>query len=132
MIGQSNAESQVDSSSVKSPGKALLYSIIPGGGQLYTRHPIKAVLFAGSFIYYGYGLNVAQQDYNTDESNLAFHRKRNDKIWMMSLIWTLNLIDAYVDAQLWDFESYDIEGAELPEQVEIIKPKKVGPIDGTE
>mgnify|MGYP006995603660 CR=1 FL=1 len=129
LSGQSQFEGGVDSSSVKSPGKAIFLSVIPGGGQLYNRHPVKALLFAGAFAYYGYGYSVAQEDYQADLSSESLHRTRNDKVWMMSLIWTLNIIDAYVDAQLWDFEKYEIEPEDVrpPE-----KTKEVGPIDDTE
>ena len=129
--GQSQIEGNVDSSSVKSPGKALLFSVIPGGGQLYNRHPLKAILFAGAFAYYGYGYSIAQQDYQADLSSESLHRTRNDKVWMMSLIWTLNIIDAYVDAQLWDFGKYEIEDQQEITDENMIKPKETGPIDDT-
>ncbi|NQV41490.1 MAG: hypothetical protein HQ506_03965 [Candidatus Marinimicrobia bacterium] len=100
----------------------MILSVIPGGGQLYNRHPLKALMFAGAFAYYGYGYSVAQNDYQADLASESLHRTRNDKVWMMSLIWTLNLIDAYVDAQLWDFEKYEIEQEE--ERSQEIKPKR--------
>ena len=129
LSGQSQYESQVDSSSMKSPGKAIFLSVIPGGGQLYNRHPVKALVFAGVFAYYGYGYSIAQQNYQADLSSESLHRTRNDKVWMLSLIWTLNIIDAYVDAQLWDFEKYEIEQVEdNPEK----KNKKVGQIYETD
>ncbi|MBC8375555.1 MAG: hypothetical protein H8E26_05865 [FCB group bacterium] len=130
--GQSHIQGQVDSTNVKSPGKALLFSVIPGGGQLYNRRPLKAILFAGAFAYYGYGYTVAQQDYQDDLSSESLHRTRNDKVWMMSLVWTLNIIDAYVDAQLWDFGKYEIEGAQEIKDENMIKPKKAGSIDDTD
>lgn len=131
LLGQSPGETRVDSTTIKSPGKAMLFSVIPGGGQLYNRHPLKALLFAGAFAYYGYGYTVAQDNYEADLSSESLHRKRNDKIWMMSLIWTLNILDAYVDAQLWDFENYPIEEEIIPEEM-IIKPKETGIPDVTE
>jgi len=130
--GQTPYESDVDSSNVKSPGKALLFSVIPGGGQLYNRHPLKAILFAGVFAYYGYGYTVAQNDYQADVSSESLHRTRNDKVWMMSLIWTLNVLDAYVDAQLWDFEKYEIEDDQMITEENMIILKEAGPIDGAE
>ena len=130
--GQTPYESDVDSSNVKSPGKALLFSVIPGGGQLYNRHPLKAILFAGVFAYYGYGYTVAQNDYQADVSSESLHRTRNDKVWMMSLIWTLNVLDAYVDAQLWDFEKYEIEDNQVITEENMIIPKEAGPIDDAE
>jgi hypothetical protein len=51
---------------------------------------------------------------------------------MMSLIWTLNIIDAYVDAQLWDFGKYEIEDQQEITDENMIKPKEAGPIDDTE
>ncbi|NQV29974.1 MAG: hypothetical protein HQ508_03715 [Candidatus Marinimicrobia bacterium] len=122
--------SQVDSSNMKNPGIALLFSIVPGGGQIYNDHPLKALLFAGAFAYYGYEYGIAQQNYENDLANQSLHRSRNDKIWMMGLIWTLNLLDAYVDSQLWDFEKYDIDDSSLNSEIEQSKPKKTGNTDG--
>jgi len=129
---QARVESQVDSSNVKSPGKALLFSVIPGGGQLYNRHPLKAALFAGVFAYYAYGYTVAQEDYQADISSESLHRSRNDKVWMMSLVWTLNILDAYVDAQLWDFNQYEIEDKQPSEAENPNKPENIGNLDGTQ
>lgn len=128
--GQNQPETSVDSTSMKSPGRALLYSIIPGGGQLYNESPLKAAFFAGAFAYYGYGFSVAQNDYQAQPTSESLHRSRNDKVWMMSLVWTLNILDAYVDAQLWDFENYDIEETQPNESA--TKPKETGIIDDTE
>ncbi len=127
---QAQIEGSVDSSEVKSPGKALLFSVIPGGGQLYNHHPLKALLFAGVFAYYGYGYSVAQADYQANISSESLHRARNDKVWMMTLVWTLNILDAYVDAQLWDFGKYEIED-ELPSDEVPAKQKRTGKINDT-
>ncbi len=129
--GQSQLDAGVDSSTVKSPGKALLFSVLPGGGQLYNKRPLKALLFAGAFAYYGYGYSIAQQDYQADISDESLHRGRNDKVWMMSLVWTLNILDAYVDAQLWDFEKYEIEDEQQLKDYQD-KPKELGSKNDTE
>lgn len=131
LSGQTKIEADVDSSNVKNPGKALLFSVIPGGGQLYNKHPLKAILFAGAFAYYGYGYTVAQKSYQADVSSTSLHRVRNDKVWMMALVWTLNILDAYVDAQLWDFEKYEIEAVQETAEEDMTKPKEAGPIDDT-
>ncbi|NQV13881.1 hypothetical protein HQ531_00380, partial [bacterium] len=73
----------------------------------------------------------AEDNYQTNLSDQNLHRERNDKIWLMSLIWTLNILDAYVDAQLWDFQNYAIDEGELPE-TDIIKPKETEETDDTE
>ncbi|MEA3286679.1 MAG: DUF5683 domain-containing protein [Candidatus Marinimicrobia bacterium] len=121
----------VDSSRQKSPSKALWYSIIPGAGQLYNQHPLKAILFSGVFAYFTYEYLNAQEAYQVDPADKSLHRIRNDKIWLMSLTWTMNILDAYVDAQLWDFEKYRISTEALPE-TELIKPKETDSIDDTE
>ncbi|NQV51202.1 MAG: hypothetical protein HQ507_11930 [Candidatus Marinimicrobia bacterium] len=131
--GQSQIDkSQVDSSSIKYPGKALFFSIIPGGGQIYNRNPLKALLFAGAFAYYGFEYGQAQQDYDQDLTNQDLHRIRNDKIWMMGLIWTLNILDAYVDSQLWDFDNYDIDDGSPSSETEPLQSKKTGKTNDTE
>ena len=129
--GFSQDTTAVDSSRQKNPGRALLYSVIPGGGQLYNQHPLKALLFSGVFAYFTYEYLNAQEDYQVDPTSKTLHRIRNDKIWLMSLTWTLNILDAYVDAQLWDFEKYEINIDALPE-TDIIKPKETDVIDDTE
>ena len=121
--GISQDVSPVDSSAIKTPGKALLFSIIPGGGQIYNQKPLKALLFAGVFAYFSLEYLNAEEIYQDDPTDHTLHRIRNDKIWLMGLTWTLNILDAYVDAQLWDFEQYEIDEGDLPE-TEIVKPKK--------
>jgi hypothetical protein len=130
-IGQTADGEAVDSSSVKSPGKALLFSFVPGGGQLYNQSPWKALLFAGVFSYFSYEYLNAENDYKADPLNGTLHRVRNDKIWLMGLTWTLNIIDAYVEAQLWDFDQYEIDAESLPD-TEIIKPKETEETNDTE
>lgn len=124
-LGQEKSTAAVDSSSARVPAKALYYSFIPGAGQLYNKKPLKALLFSGVFIYFGVEYLAAQNDYQDDLTNSDLHRTRNDKIWLMALTWTLNILDAYVDAQLWDFDKYPMDDSELPEP-EIKKPEPTG------
>lgn len=128
LMAQTDAASKVDSSSAKSAGRALVYSFVPGGGQLYNGKPMKALLFSGTFLYFYIEYLGAQSDFESDPTSGSLHRTRNDKVWLMALTWTLNLIDAYVDASLWDFDKYPMENGELPEQ-EMIKPKETEKID---
>ena len=127
----SQDSSRVDSTLIKKPGKALLYSILPGGGQVYNQRYVKATLFAGVFVYYGIKYVDAKQDYKANPTDEALHRARNDKIWMMGLTWTLSLVDAYVDSQLWDFDEYKMSDDDSIE-TEIIKPKETEISDDTE
>ncbi len=129
--GQVNETDGIDSSAAKSSGKALFFSIIPGGGQIYNQKPLKALLFAGVFTYFSLEYVSAEDTYQADPTDQTLHRIRNDKIWLMALTWTLNIIDAYVDAQLWDFDKYELNEGDLPE-TEIIKPKETEPIYDSE
>lgn len=103
------AETLPDSTEVRSPGKALTLSLVPGGGQLYNQRPVKALLFGGTFIYFAVQYAGAQSNYLDNPDDQTLHRTRNDQVWLMTLTWALNLIDAYVDAQLWDFNNYSLE-----------------------
>ncbi len=129
--GYAQDSTAVDSTQSVSPRKALYLSFVPGGGQLYNKRPLKALLFAGVFAYYSYEFVLAEDDLNQDPTDSDLHRKRNDKVWMLGLTWTLNIIDAYVDAQFWDFDKYDIDDEALPDP-EFVKPKETGNSDDTE
>lgn len=129
--GQVAETTAVDSSAIKTSGKALLFSIIPGGGQIYNGRPLKALLFAGVFAYFSYEYMNAEESYQADPTDQTLHRIRNDKIWLMGLTWTLNILDAYVDAQLWDFEKYELDEGVLSE-TDIAKPKETEKVDDTE
>ncbi|MCF6238510.1 MAG: hypothetical protein L3J79_06825 [Candidatus Marinimicrobia bacterium] len=129
--GLAQDSTAVDSSAAKSAGQALLYSIVPGGGQLYNQRPLKALLFSGVFAYYAYEYSRAQQDFQVNPADQTLHRMRNDKVWLMALTWTLNILDAYVDSQLWDFDKYELNVDELPE-TDLIKPKETEKPNDTE
>lgn len=122
-FAQSDQEAAIDSSIVRSPGKALFYSIIPGGGQLYNHRPLKALLFAGAFTYFTYEYLNKDDIYQNDKLNETLHRERNDQVWLMALTWVLNVADAYIEAQLWDFDEYKIDDASLPKD-ETVKTKE--------
>ena len=130
-MGQTADPAPVDSTSTKSPGKALLFSIIPGGGQLYNESPGKALLFAGAFSYFTYEYLRINQIYQNDSSDQLLHRSRNDQIWLMALTWVLNIADAYVEAQLWDFDEYDINDQVLSED-ENVQIKETEALDDKE
>ncbi|MCB2198018.1 hypothetical protein KQI63_01345 [bacterium] len=105
----------------KSPTGALFRSLaIPGWGQLYTGHPVKAVVFLGTDIGMLYGIYVQNnlyEDYldqagdTKDDSYRArledladFYRDdRNKLIWWTAGVMLLSGFDAYVEAHLYDF-----------------------------
>ena len=112
----------------KSPWKAVAYSaILPGAGQFYNHSywKIPVILGLGGYFVYGWiNNNNEYLDYKTlyQESQTVnnpagdpqlqylreFYRDQRDNFIIYSLIlYVVNLIDAYVDAQLYDFDVSD-------------------------
>ena len=117
------------------PTAAMLYSIIPGGGQIYNKKYWKVPIIYGLFEVSGYFLYqytsemllykrefINRRDGNTDllipglansddENILSLYQKslRNMEISLAAtaLIYTLNFIDAMVDAHLYYFDVSD-------------------------
>ena len=108
----------------KSPWLALLYSaILPGAGQFYNESYWKVPILVGLSVYFGYSwfdenrkfLNYRDQyaasqtpqlpGGNPDLKTLReFYRTQRDNFtWYYIITYFINLVDAYVDAQLFDF-----------------------------
>lgn len=104
----------------------LLSAVLPGAGQFYNESYWKVPIATGLGVYLGYeffsnnsqyqhykdlysestqgGANGNQQYYNLRE----FYRKERDRFgWYFLLLYIANLVDAYVDANLSDFEISD-------------------------
>ncbi|HEY3251512.1 MAG TPA: DUF5683 domain-containing protein [Ignavibacteria bacterium] len=109
----------------KSPLLAVLLSmVIPGAGQLYNGSYWKIPIIDGLIGYFGYEYinnNNKFKDYRDQynatitpenpfgDQNLKtlreFYRsQRDDFVWYFIIVYTINLIDAYVDAHLFDFD----------------------------
>ncbi len=136
-FSQKNAKSPSDSSFVKkhSPGKAMIFSLIlPGAGQVYNKKIWKVpiiYLSLGTLIYYAdrnqdyYQRFRRAYLYQTDtlsstvsefngasNDQLLYYRKqyrRNRDLCILGItaIYILNIIDANVDANLFDFDVSD-------------------------
>lgn len=112
----------------KSPWKAVAYSaILPGAGQFYNESYWKIPVIAGLGGYFVYEwiknnntfLDYKEQYQNSQtpenpQGNLQlqalreFYRDQRDNFIIYSVIlYVVNLIDAYVDAQLYDFDVSD-------------------------
>ncbi|MBC8312918.1 MAG: hypothetical protein H8E33_01545 [Candidatus Cloacimonetes bacterium] len=97
--------------SEKNATKAMLYSfIVPGGGQFYNQKYFKSVaVFATEAIMIGYAIdyhikmNDAWDDENQAEYS-QFYDKRQNMYWWFGAIKFLSVVDAFVDAKLYDFE----------------------------
>ena len=94
----------------------LLTTIIPGGGQFYTERYLKGIIIGGAQSYLIYRgvqtqlrLNELGREINLSpeeqEEKQSLTGKRREIAWWMALVWTIGILDAYVDAQLYDFES---------------------------
>lgn len=101
----------------KSPiGAVIRSAILPGFGQIYNESYWKVPIiwgFAGWFFYNWTDLNKLYQDnqalYQRNNQSIYkirrdFYRDERDKFAIyMGLLYFLNLVDAYVDAHLFDF-----------------------------
>lgn len=115
----------------KSPLKAVLLSaVLPGAGQFYNESYWKIPIIAGLVGYFGYEYirqNNLYKDYRDDytvsqtpenpagDLNLKtlrefYRNQRDDFVWYFLIIYTVNLVDAYVGAQLFDFDVREEKG----------------------
>ncbi len=102
---------------VKSPKKSLLFSaLLPGAGQIYNQSYWKVPVvwgFAGWFSYNYVQNNKEYKKYRDSyiTTNISldkrlrdfYHDQRDQFAVYLGITYVLNLLDAYVDAQLFDF-----------------------------
>lgn len=112
----------------KSPALAVLLSaILPGAGQFYNRSYWKIPIITGLIGYFGYEYirnNNKFKDYRdqydasiTPENEFGdfnlkalrefYRNQRDDFVWYFIIVYVVNLVDAYVDAHLFDFDVKD-------------------------
>jgi hypothetical protein len=97
-------------------GAVLRSAVIPGWGQLYNESYIKAVIVwgAGGWLVYNWIINNRDYNYYGDLYDLTereiyrqyrtIYRDQRDLFTIyLGLAYLLNLVDAYVDAHLFDF-----------------------------
>jgi hypothetical protein len=116
-------------------GAVVRSAVIPGWGQLYNESYVKAVLFwgVGGWLVYNWVLNNNDYNYYRDlysTTNIETYRRyrtlyrdqRDLFTIYIALTYILNLIDAYVDAHLFDFtveEDFLIRSPRLNVKVKI-------------
>ncbi len=109
----------------KSPLLAVLLSaVLPGAGQFYNRSYWKIPIIGGLIGYFGYEYvinNNKFKDYRDQydatitpsnqfgDENLKtlrefYRNQRDDFVWYFIIVYVVNLVDAYVDAHLFDFD----------------------------
>lgn len=114
MYAHLSAEPPFDSG--RDPTTAILLSAIPGGGQVYNKQYIKAGIdilaesfLIGTAIHYHIKMNDAYSLYQEtlnpyyfDEYNY-YYKHRQNMIWWWATVKLLAVIDAYVDAKMFNF-----------------------------
>ena len=94
--------------SLAQPRTALLLGIIPGGGQVYNRAWIKALIVVAAESYYVYQFQLNRDRFNHYDDTLPlpqgrYLEKRNKYAWWVALVYLWSMLDAYVDAHLAGF-----------------------------
>lgn len=118
---------EVDSTLIKNPQQAFLFSLVPGGGQFYNQKYIKGSLVMGleTLALYSWLENSKiYKNYDSEEYSLRKNRyleKRNKYAWWVIFLYFYSMIDAMVDAHLSPFDdimstSIEDEGGEENEK----------------
>ena len=106
---------------------AMISAVVPGYGQIYNGAAWKIPILYGLLGYFGYralDYNDSYNDYkdrysaDPDGPDASFYRserndyqeKRNRHIVFFALAYIAGIIDAYVDAHLYDFDTITEEG----------------------
>lgn len=101
---------EVDSTLIKNPRQAFLFSLVPGGGQFYNQKYIKGslVMALETLALYSWLENSKiYKNYDSEEYSLRQNRyleKRNKYAWWVIFLYFYSMIDAMVDAHLSPFD----------------------------
>lgn len=101
---------EVDSTLIKNPRQAFLFSLVPGGGQFYNQKYIKGSLVMGleTLALYSWLENSKiYKNFDSEEYSLRQNRyleKRNKYAWWVIFLYFYSMIDAMVDAHLSPFD----------------------------
>ncbi len=100
---------------MKSPwGAAMRSAMLPGWGQVYNEQYIKSIITFGIVADFIRKAIVFNQKYK-DTRNKAFLERRSVNTWYAGLAYTLNMVDAFVDAYLYKFdETMEMSMSVLP------------------
>ncbi|NOX38539.1 MAG: hypothetical protein GXO78_13490 [Calditrichaeota bacterium] len=102
---------------LKSPTGAMLRSaVLPGWGQVYNHQYAKAVLVFGVNALLLQRVVYYHRQWRSTRIR-AYQEKRNTFTWYLGLAYVLTIVDAYVDAYLFEFDTaMDISGF-IPQSV---------------
>ncbi len=111
MVNPAGGDSAVKKLPVKSPGRAVVFSLLfPGGGQLYTGRYWKAAVIAPAELGLGYlsyqeHLRAEQARAEADTAKYRYYRdRRTTFLWWTAATVVFSMADAYVSAQMFGFE----------------------------
>ena len=94
----------IDSLNLKTPKKAALWSILPGGGQIYNGKYVKAgILIALESLAIWQSIENGQKFKDNDEDD-SLLRDRNKFAWWGLFVHLFGTIDAVVDSHLKPFD----------------------------
>lgn len=112
---------EIDSTKIKTPKKAALWSIIPGGGQIYNGKYLKAGIIITLESLAIWQSIENGKNYNIENSNDTYLINRNKFAWWVFFIHIYGMFDAVVDSHLEPFDQI-MEGDVLEENIEKDKP----------
>ncbi len=95
---------EIDSTRIKTPKQAALWSIIPGGGQLYNGKYLKAGIIITLESLAIWQSIENGQNYKIDKSNDIYLTDRNKYAWWAFFVHIFGMLDAVVDRHLEPFD----------------------------
>lgn len=106
---------EIDSTKIKTPKKAALWSMLPGGGQIYNGKYLKAGIIITLESLAIWQSIENGRNYNIDNSNDTYLKDRNKYAWWAFFVHIYGLLDAVVDSHLEPFNEI-MEGEVLEEK----------------
>ncbi len=106
---------EIDSTKIKTPKKAALWSILPGGGQIYNGKYLKAGIIITMESLAIWQSIENGKNYNIDNLNDTYLKDRNKYAWWAFFVHIFGLLDAVVDSHLEPFNQI-MEGEVLEEK----------------
>jgi hypothetical protein len=100
LVGQ-----EIDSTKIKTPKKAALWSILPGGGQIYNGKYLKAGIIITLESLAIWQSIENGKSYNIENSNDLYLTNRNKYAWWAFFVHVYGLLDAVVDSHLKPFQA---------------------------
>jgi len=94
---------EIDSIKIKTPKKAALWSMLPGGGQIYNGKYLKAGIIITLESLAIWQSIENGQNYKIDKSNDIYLTDRNKYAWWAFFVHVYGMLDAVVDRHLVTF-----------------------------